>query len=252
LYLILLDSTRSADEAELLNLTRNVHATSLPGPASDGLPSPISPTTSFLKSEWSVPSTVFDVVKFGGAAANGTVYDDDAIAKTLAAAKAAGSGAIAYFPPGIYKVNRTVEITGGGYGVVGSGVKSTISWGASVPPERAVVVVSEASGVLVEQLSFKSKYDTLKSGTNVTKLLHLGSSGGTASGHLIVDSDGSSARGEESFPPLAKGVSALYDGIYGGTCFACLCAVLSVSFVWLHRCYESGQVRRGYGMHQRL
>lgn len=209
---MLLHSTRSADEASLLNISSNVRATSLPGPASEHSPTPISATTSFLKSEWSVPTTVFDVVTFGGAAANGSVFDDAAIAKTLAAAKAAGSGAIAYFPPGIYKVNRTVEITGAGYGVVGSGCKSIISWGASVPPERAVVVVSEASGLLVEQLSFESKYDTLKSGTNVTKILHLGSGSGTASPRAspIVDSDASSR-----FPPLAKGVSALYDGIYG-------------------------------------
>ena len=101
----------------------------------------------------------------------------------------------------------TVEISGGGYAVGGSGCRSIISWGGVAPPERAVVVVSEASGVLVEQLAFQTKWDTLKSGTNVTKLMHLGAGGGAEH-----DSD-DGAR----FPPLAKGVVAVYDGIYSGT-----------------------------------
>ena len=101
----------------------------------------------------------------------------------------------------------TVEITGGGYAVGGSGCRSVISWGALAPPERAVVVVSQASGVLVEQLAFQTKWDTLKTGTNVTKLMHLGAGAGTDT--VAVD--------DKRFPPVPKGVVAVYDGIYSGT-----------------------------------
>ena len=72
------------------------------------------------------------------------------------------------------------------------------------------MVVSEATGVLVEQLSFKSSSDYLKTGTNVTKLLHLGGGSDRALARAHTDE-------AALFPPLAKGVHALYDGVFSGT-----------------------------------
>lgn len=73
------------------------------------------------------------------------------------------------------------------------------------------MVVSDATGVLVEQIAFHTKYDTRKTGTNVSKLLYLG--GGSTSVIEPRFSDDQAAL----FPPLAKGVAALFDGVYGGT-----------------------------------
>jgi hypothetical protein len=214
-------SGKHAVQALLLNVTANVRVFALPRPAPNhAAATPITPTTNFLRKTWSVPQKVFDVVTFGGACGNGSCYDDAAITKTIAAAKAAGNGALAYFPPGNFKVNNTVHIQGGGYTVGGSGCRSVIQWGAlsadrkrSLLPTDAVVVVSKAQGVLVEQIAMKTNYDTEKTGTNVTKLLHLG--GGDDSDRVSAAS--MAPHVNESFPPLAKGVSALYDGIYGAT-----------------------------------
>ena len=86
------------------------------------------PTHSFFKSVETVPATVLDVKT--GFGAKGDNYTDDTVAilNALNAAKVQGGNAIVYFPEGIYHVSSTLPITGGNYGVEGSGCQSAIQW----------------------------------------------------------------------------------------------------------------------------
>ena len=58
-------------------------------------PTPISPTTTFLKSTWPMPTRIFDATTFGAVADDG-LDDTDGIQGAIDAASKAGSGAMAY------------------------------------------------------------------------------------------------------------------------------------------------------------
>ena len=83
-------------------------------------PSPLSPSTVFLKQEWPTPTKIFDATAFG---ANGTDHKDDTagIQAAIAAAATAGNGAMAYVPAGSYQINQTLQITGSDFWVATRG-----------------------------------------------------------------------------------------------------------------------------------
>ena len=93
----------------LNNSIKNLLLTPLP---STGKESPMVMTehTHFFRSDWSdhVSPKIFDAVKDFGA--NFTADCTDAVAKTIAAAAAAGGNSMAYFPTGTYRINKQLVL----------------------------------------------------------------------------------------------------------------------------------------------
>ncbi|MHB0957232.1 MAG: glycosyl hydrolase family 28-related protein [Pirellulaceae bacterium] len=86
------------------------------------------PARSFLcDTPWTSPK-VFDAVRDFGAIADNTADDTAAVQACIDAAKTHGNGAIAYLPGGQYKMTRTLQVTGGGYGICGTGFRSMLNW----------------------------------------------------------------------------------------------------------------------------
>ena len=164
---------KAAGAAEIIKATDNMKVYDLDtiAPAKPAVPaSKISATTSFLKSEWPVPAKIFDVSTFG---ANGTDHNDDTAAfkAAIAAAAAAGNGALVYVPTGGYQISEPIQISGANFGLGGTGYGSVIQLGCKMGSAcPAAIVVSKVSNVFVEQIH-------LKTPTGVDRLLVQGGSG---------------------------------------------------------------------------
>ena len=86
------------------------------------------PARQFLSdTPWTTPK-VFDAVRDFGAKADNRTDDTAAVQACLDAAKAHGQGALAYLPGGYYKITRTLQMTGQGYGISGTGFRSMLTW----------------------------------------------------------------------------------------------------------------------------
>jgi hypothetical protein len=89
-----------------------------------------SATQTFLKSTWPADAgTIIDVTKAPyGADPAGHADSTAGIQAAIDAARQAGNGAIAYFPPGNYRITSTLKMTGGHYAIEGAGVYSKVCW----------------------------------------------------------------------------------------------------------------------------
>ena len=86
------------------------------------------PTRRFLDdTPWTCPK-IFDAVRDFGAKADNRADDTAAVQACIDAAKAHGQGALAYLPGGYYKITRTLQMTGQGYGISGTGFRSMLTW----------------------------------------------------------------------------------------------------------------------------
>ena len=141
-------------------------------------PTPLTPTTVFLKPEWPTPTQIFDVTTFG---ANGTDHLDDTagIQAAIDAAAKAGKRAMAYVPAGNYQINQTLQITGEDFWFAGSGLASSISFPCPPPPPAPkpppgtkkkpvsctgappALLISKASNVSIEMMQLKSGGDQM-------------------------------------------------------------------------------------------
>ncbi|MGE9290592.1 MAG: glycosyl hydrolase family 28-related protein [Puniceicoccales bacterium] len=99
----------------------------------------------FMPTEVSLPTRLFDAKADFGAVGDGRADDSEALQKTIDAAREYGRGAIAYLPKGTYRTTRTLHVQGNDYTVGGSGLFSIIEFDGD-PDADAVLV--EASGKL--------------------------------------------------------------------------------------------------------
>jgi len=81
----------------------------------------------FLRDTMTIPDKVFDVKQDCGAKGDGSRDDAIAIQSCLAKANGVGHSAVVYFPSGIYKVSRTLEVPAGAtFQIDGTGWHSRI------------------------------------------------------------------------------------------------------------------------------
>jgi len=105
----------------------------------------------FLRSEADVPTKVFDAKQDFGAIGDGKADDTDAIQATIDAAREHGKGALAYLPTGIYKVTRTLQVTGADYTVGGSGFRCGLIWRGE--PGGNTLAVTDPQNLRLEWLA---------------------------------------------------------------------------------------------------
>jgi len=90
-----------------------------------------SAKTSFLKTSVPMPGRIFDAKRDFGARGDGKADDTEAIQKAVDAARNCGNNALAYLPAGLYRITKTLEITGSNYRFGGSGEYSALQWGGA-------------------------------------------------------------------------------------------------------------------------
>jgi hypothetical protein len=83
-------------------------------------PSDITAQTRFHRSTSAVGGQIFNARNYG-AIGNESADDTTAIQATIDAARNAGNQAIAYFPPGVYRITGPINITGSNYRIEGIG-----------------------------------------------------------------------------------------------------------------------------------
>ncbi|HEY3330692.1 MAG TPA: glycosyl hydrolase family 28-related protein [Capsulimonadaceae bacterium] len=126
-------------------------------PAGSRSRSLITAATSFLSATEAIPGRVFDAKLDFGAKGDNRTDDTDAIAKTIAAARAAGKGAIAYLPTGSYAVSRTLDIGGADYWFGGNGYRTILRWTGAAG--GTVVSVRDTKNVTLEQFRIDAPVD---------------------------------------------------------------------------------------------
>jgi hypothetical protein len=136
----------------------------------------LRPQTSFLRSEVAIPGKVFDAKRDFGAKGEGQADDTAPVEAAIAAARAAGQGAIAYLPSGRYKVTRTLSLTGGDYYVGGCGFHTEVSWGGA-EDGGPVFAVQDPQNVTLEQLVINAPDTVCKirqTGTGASRMVYDG------------------------------------------------------------------------------
>ena len=111
---------------------------------------------SFFKSKVTIPTKVFDAKRDFSAKGDGKNDDTEAIQRTIDAARNYGKGAVAYLPRGIYRVSRTIKVTGGNYYIQGAGIFFTrIIWtGDKVGP---VILISDPQNLTLEHMTIDGR-----------------------------------------------------------------------------------------------
>jgi hypothetical protein len=111
-----------------------------------------SATQTFLKSTYPPDgSTIIDVTR-GGADPSGKTDSTAAIQNAIDAAQKAGNGAIAYFPPGNYRITSTLKMTGAHYAIEGAGVFSKVCWFG--PDKGTMMTIDTPQDVAVRYIDF--------------------------------------------------------------------------------------------------
>jgi hypothetical protein len=139
----------------------------------------------FLQERARVPSKVFDAKRDFGAKGDGRTDDTAAVQRAIDAARAQGSGALAYLPTGAYVISAPLLVTGSGYAFGGSGFRTGLVWKG---PEGGVLVdVRDAKDVTLEHINIGS-HDAGAMNNGVDVLV-------TASGPSLLHLDGVSVFG---------------------------------------------------------
>lgn len=128
-------------------------------PAGSRGPSIFSAQTRFLKTVVAVPGQVFDAKRDFGAKGDNVADDTAALAATIAAARAAGNGAIAYLPSGRYRISSTLDVTGSDYYIGGTGWLSMLEWVGD--PNGVMMTVRNPQNLVLEHFSLNSQYATV-------------------------------------------------------------------------------------------
>lgn len=112
-------------------------------------------TMNFLAKTSRIPGKVFDARHDFGAKGDGRSDDTKAVLRTIAAARAHGKDAIAYFPTGKYLLSESAVIEGSDYFIGGSGVHSVIVWNGK--EEEHALVVRNPRNIVLENLRVCSR-----------------------------------------------------------------------------------------------
>lgn len=136
-----------------------------PGKMSAALP---SARQHFLQERVRMPGKVFDAKRDFSAKGDGS-DDTEAILATMHAVQAYGKDAIAYFPPGTYRMNKPLVITGADYYLGGAGITTSIRAPQCeiIDPQRIVIEHIELNGIHQTSSGKGSsiRYDDLNAGT---------------------------------------------------------------------------------------
>jgi len=125
----------------------------------------------FLRDTARVPTKVFDAKRDFGAQGDGRTDDTEAIQTAIDAARAHGTGAIAYLPTGTYVITRPLRITGADYTVGGTGFRAGLSWRG--PAGGAIIEVVDPQRITLENLNVGS-HDVATGLTNAYDILQTG------------------------------------------------------------------------------
>ena len=106
--------------------------------------------TTFVNTNVQVPSFVFDAKIDFGAVGDGSANDTTAAQNTINAARAAGNGALAYFPIGTYRVTNTLDVSGSNYVIGGCGYFSRIRWDG--PTNGTTILVRNPDRIRLEHM----------------------------------------------------------------------------------------------------
>jgi hypothetical protein len=112
---------------------------------------PLQATDSFLQTTVTMPARIFDAKVDFGARANGSFDDTAAVQATINAAKAAGNGALAYFPGGKYRITSPILVDGQNYTIAGIGYFTEFAWNG--PANGVVFHVVDPQNVRLEYIS---------------------------------------------------------------------------------------------------
>ncbi|HEY3378553.1 MAG TPA: glycosyl hydrolase family 28-related protein, partial [Armatimonadota bacterium] len=135
---------------------------------------------SFLQERVAAEGTVFDAKRDYSAVGNGSADDTTALRNCIAAAKAAGHGAVAYIPSGTYKITGTLTIDGGNYSVCGSGFRTILVWGAGVYTGTIISVI-DPQQVRMEQINVMAPNNDDVLYDNVCRIRQTSATGGSSS-----------------------------------------------------------------------
>lgn len=131
-------------------------------------PIKLDPRRSVIPQRVLMPTKVFDVKKDFGAKGDGIADDTDPIQKAIDSARAYGKYAIAYLPTGVYKVTKTLQITGSDYFFGGTGFRTGIIWGGE--KGGAILSVKDARNVTIENICIG--HGDFPQGENADDIIH--------------------------------------------------------------------------------
>jgi hypothetical protein len=168
----------------------------------------ITSDTNFYKSQWPVPTKIFEIASFLPPANETHPQPPTAEQMTQAvqacinAAGKYGKGAMAYFPKGRYELSSTIEITGRDFYIGGCGYQTIFSWSGPVvnstagaprnaTAEQLAVMMKVTGGtqVIIETLQLFPA----AAGDDVVRLLVQGSTGTEHIGSALEDASYKSA-----------------------------------------------------------
>lgn len=156
--LLVASNNRAVGCTNVINAGLNARITEVPKGEFDAVM--IDPARPFLDdAPWTCPK-VFDVRGDFGAKGDGSSDDTAAIQAALDAAKAHGRGALAYLPGGQYRITRTLRITGGEYGLTGTGFRSMLNWAGA--KDGCVIAVHHPQGIVLEHFVVNGAPETTR------------------------------------------------------------------------------------------
>jgi Pectate lyase superfamily protein len=113
----------------------------------------ITPTaaTHFLRATVDVPQTIIDVKTDCGARGDGRANDTRAVQACLDRGASAGKGALVYFPSGVYRLSRTLNVADADFQIGGTGWHSVLMHnGFAANP---LLVIEDPNGLVLEHLA---------------------------------------------------------------------------------------------------
>jgi hypothetical protein len=156
--LAVISSNASPETDEVVDPGANSRITEVP----PGKRAPVltDATRRFLSDAPRVAPEVFDARRDFGAKADGATDDTDALQACLDAARRHGRGASAYLPGGVYRITRTLQMTGRDYGLSGTGFRTIIQWGGD--PAGTMLRHHHPEGLRLEHFTMQGAPETVR------------------------------------------------------------------------------------------
>lgn len=129
-------------------------------------PPVLSESSTFLPKTVTLPGRHFDAKRDFGAVGDGNTDDTTAIQQAIDAAKVYGKNARVYLPTGKYRTTRPLELSGGGYGLGGTGLQSKILFAGGA--EENAINVRPDGDLAIENVSISRRGCTIRSDKSVT------------------------------------------------------------------------------------